>query len=177
MPTIYSHEIQAYRDELEKLCRQFESISEPGCDTNLTHASLAASNRASLMVVGLCSLVESYMYELVEANPSQFELSDIRGQGTHKLKRYLSRIGAVDFGPLKSWASFQSVYKLRNFIVHSYGGLVESGTVSEVQRHLEALSLEGALVGGRRLRLGPESVKRVLAAVDELLDDLGAYAT
>ena len=80
MPTIYSHEISAYRDDLRALRQHWSELSQFDSRTeNMTHATISAYNRASLMVIGLCGLVETRMLELVRDNPSQFRLSDIQG--------------------------------------------------------------------------------------------------
>lgn len=177
MATIFTHEIAAYREELAALAERFDELCPVNSDVNITHASLAASNRAALLVVGLCSLVESRMFELTESHPARFKLADLNGQGVSKLKTYLDRVGAVDFERLKSWERFMSIYKIRNFIVHSYGGLVESGSVLKVEAALKRLDLEDCLVGGRRLRIGPKTVESFVAVVEDLLGEFGAFAT
>src|SRR5205809_3105200 len=108
MPTLFHHEIQSYRAELKQWQANIQEIAKPGAVENLTRASFGVSNRANLIVVGLCSLVEVRLLELAETNKSRFILSDIRGQGIRRLKLYLSRLGVVDFGSLKNWDRFTS---------------------------------------------------------------------
>src|ERR1700676_373227 len=100
MPTLFYHEVQSFRTELELIKSRYQQIAKPGAVENLTHASFGVSNRGNLMVIGLCSLVEVRLLELAETSKSEFKLSDVRGQGISRLKLYLSRLGIVDFGSL-----------------------------------------------------------------------------
>jgi hypothetical protein len=177
MPTIYAHEMAAYRLELQSIESQFIEVSHGGSTNNLTHAVFATSNRVNLFVVGLCSLVEAWLYQMTESYNGAFQLSDIRGQGISKLKLFLSRTGTIDFSRLKYWESFQKACDVRNAIIHSYGGMaLEEGT-DELIRALTALKIQSALVGGRRIRLGPKALQILLDIIDGLLNELGAYAT
>jgi hypothetical protein len=62
---IYEHELGAYEREIHSLKDEFErhARGEVKID-NLTHYGLAMSNRINLVTVGICSLVEAFMYEL-----------------------------------------------------------------------------------------------------------------
>jgi hypothetical protein len=175
MPTLFHHEIQSYRAELKQLHGDFQKIAKPGAVENLTQASFGVSNRGNLMVVGLCSLVEIRLFELAETNKSQFKLSDVRGQGISRLKLYLSRLGVVDFGSLKNWDHFTSVYELRNSIVHSYGGMIVEEASPKLVEHLSKLGLTRVLIGGRRIRLDPAALEMIINIVDSLLAELRAY--
>ena len=117
------------------------------------------------------------MLELVKDNASQFRLSDIRGQGIHGLKRYLKRTGVIDFSKLSNWDRFASIYIIRNFLVHSYGGLIVDASVEKLQKQVEKLGFKNVLVADRRVRLNPDSLQAVLDVVDKLLEELDAYAT
>lgn len=124
---IYSHELSAYKMELESLRSEICNFSKVRNEhENLTHFSLGVSNRGHLIVVGLCSLVEAFLYELAseEENNQSFKLGDLRGSGLTKLKNYLSRAKRVDFGKINDWGNFKNIYTLRNTLVHSYGGLI-----------------------------------------------------
>ncbi len=127
------------------------------------------------MAVGLCSLVEVCLLDLVQAHKSQFKLSDMRGQGISRLKLYLSRVGALDFGKLNKWDDFRSVYELRNSIIHSYGGMIVDEASPKLVEHLSKLDLTYVLVGGRRIRLDSVALELILNIVDSLLAELGAY--
>src|ERR1700676_1799189 len=118
MPTLFYHEVQSFRTELELIKSRYQQIAKPGAVENLTHASFGVSNRANQMVIGLCSLVEGCLLERAENAVSQIRLSDVRGQGISRLKLFLSRLGIIDFGRLKNWDRFKTVYELRNSIVH-----------------------------------------------------------
>jgi hypothetical protein len=175
MPTLFHHEIQSYRTELKRLQADMQEIAKPGAVENLTHASFGVSNRGNLMVVGVCSLVEVRLFELAEMNKAQFKLSDIRGQGINRLQLYLSRLGVVDFGGLKSWDRFTSLYKLRNSIIHSYGGMIVDEASRKLIEHLSKLGLRRVLIGGRRIRLDSAALEMIFDIVDSLLAELGAY--
>ena len=175
MPTLFHHEIQSYRAELKCLQSDIKEIAKPGAVENLTHASFGVSNRGNQMVVGLCSLVGVRLFELAETSKSQFKLSDVRGQGISRLKLYLSRLELVDFGSLKKWESFTSVYELRNSIVHSYGGMVVDDASPKLVEQLSKLGLTRVLVGGRRIRVDSAALEMIVNIVDSLLAELGAY--
>jgi hypothetical protein len=175
MPTLFHHEIESYKNELERLKSDIRTISKPGAVKNLTHASFGVSNRGHQMVVGLCSLVEVRLLELAETGKSPIKLSDVKGQGISRLKLYLSRLGIVDFGSLKGWNGFSSVYELRNSIVHSYGGMIVDEPSSKLVEHLAKLRLTHVLVGGRRIRLDSAALEMILGIVNSLLAELGAY--
>jgi hypothetical protein len=175
MPTLYHHELQSYRTELERRESEIQQISKPGSVPNLTHAAFGVSNRANLMVVGLCSLVEIRLFELAERVESPIKLGDVKGQGISRLKIFLSRLQIVDFGKLRKWDAFKSVYKLRNSIVHSYGGMLIDEPDTNLVEHLSKLNLLNILVGGRRIRVDSHALKIILDIVDSLLAELGAY--
>jgi len=175
MPTLFHHEVNAYRTELNLISDRYKEISKVGMVDNLTHAMFGVSNRANLMVVGMCGLVEAYLFERTKNTGSQIRLSDVRGQGLSRLTLFLSRLGVIDFGRLKSWDRFKSVYVLRNSIVHSYGGMVVGEPDERLIEHLSKLDLLTVLVGGRRIRVGPTALTIILNIVDDLLTELGAY--
>ena len=175
MPTLFHHEVESFRTELELITSRYQEIAKPGAVENLTHASFGVSNRENQMVVGLCSLVEVCLRERTQNGVSRIRLSDVRGQGISRLKLFLSRLGIVDFGSLKNWDRFWSVYQLRNSIVHSYGGMIVDEPNGELIKHLSKLGLASVLVDGRRIRLGPNALELILDIVDSLLRELGAY--
>ena len=64
---IYWHEINAYKREIQILISEIEKYKKnPLKIDNLTHFSLGISNRGHWMLVGLCSLVEVFLYEVVD---------------------------------------------------------------------------------------------------------------
>lgn len=177
MPTIYAHEIAAYRVDQQSIESEFREASGFEASRNLTHIALAVSNRANLLVIGLCGLVEARLFELAENVPGVFRLSDIRGQGISRLQHFLSRTEVVNFSQLSYWERFRKVYEIRNEIVHSYGGLVLEEANEKLLGALTSLELQSSLVGGRRIRLGPSELLILIGIIDGLLSELHAYAT
>jgi hypothetical protein len=175
MPTLFHHEVKSYRAELNRLQSDIQEIAKPGAVENLTHSSFGVSNRGNLMVIGLCSLVEVRLLELAETSKSEFKLSDVRGQGISRLKLYLSRPGIVDFGSLKHWDGFTSVYELRNSIIHSYGGMFVDEVNPKLVEQLSKLNLTRVVIGGRSIRVDSAALEIILNIVDSLLAELGAY--
>jgi len=166
--------MESFKTELELIKSRYQEIAKPGAVENLTHASFGVSNRENQMVVGLCSLVEVCLLERAQSGVSLIRLPDVRGQGISRLKLFLSRLGIVDFGRLKNWDRFWSVYQLRNSIVHSYGGMIVDEPNEKLMEYLSKLGLVNVLVGGRRIRLGPDALQIILNIVDSLLRELGA---
>lgn len=174
MPTLYSHEIESYRQELKKIEQQF---SEATKEKNLTHASFAVSNRANLFVVGLCSLVEARLYDLALSVNNGPKFSDFKTKmkGISRLIFYLKSTNTIVFSELSNWDAFQSVYKIRNSIIHSYGGMITDENLNILNKYMEKLKLEDFLVGKRRIRLNPKALKKILNIIDSLLNELDAY--
>jgi len=175
MPTIFSHEIQSFRTELNLIQHRYDDILNPCSSENLTHASFGVSNRENQMVVGLCSLVEVYLLDKAQGVNPPIKLDDLGGQGLNRLKIFLSQRKIIVFGNLVYWDRFLSVYSLRNSIVHSYGGMIVGRNDGKLVEHLRNLGLEHVLIGGRRIRLGTESLEIILNVVESLLKELGAY--
>jgi hypothetical protein len=74
---IFNHELASYEREIDALSREYEVGFKEG---NLTHYSLALSNRANLLVIGLCSLVEAFLYEIAKKAEADvtFKIDDLR---------------------------------------------------------------------------------------------------
>lgn len=175
MSTLYHHEIESYKIQLEQIRSQIDDIDYK--ENNLTQFAFAISNRSNFFVVGLCGLIEARLFEMAQEHESIFKLSDIRGQGISRLKIYLERVNAIDFSELKNWDSFQSVYKIRNWIVHSYGGMVIEKDTTKLQEQFSKLNFSKYLINKRRIRLGPDALEQILSVVDGLLDEIDAYET
>lgn len=175
MPSIYHHEIESYKEQLAQIETTIDSFFQNRGDKNLTHFSLASSNRCNFLVVGLCGLVEARLFEIAKDH-DEIQTSKLRG-GLGKLVDLLEKVEAINFSELKYWNSFYSISRIRNSIVHGYGGLVLDEAPQKVREHLENLGLSNSLVGDRRIRLGPEAVKEIIEVIDNLLDELDAYAT
>ena len=172
---IYWHEINAYKREIQILISEIEKYKKnPLKIDNLTHFSLGISNRGHWMLVGLCSLVEVFLYELVddEEKKQLFKLKDLKGSGLIKLKNYLSKTKRVDFGKIKDWDKFKNIYTLRNTLVHSYGGLVETARLDEARKALKTLNIESSLIGDRRIRLATETLLDFHTIIESVINDL-----
>lgn len=171
MPTLYYHEINAYKIESEQVQERYNEIIKKHGGMNKTHATFGVSNRMNYMVVGLCSLVEVFLLEKAKG----YDLADSQGQGTSRLKTYLSKMKIIDFGTLKYWSNFTAITVLRNSIVHSYGGMIVDGDSSKLEEKLSSLGIAHILVGGRRIRVTTDALNLIIDRVDSLLDELGAY--
>jgi hypothetical protein len=172
---IFWHELNAYKTEILSLQAEIErSIANFGEIQNLTHFSLGVSNRANLMVVGLCSLVEVFLYELSarEEDKTAFKIEDLKGNGLERLQTYLTRTGKVDFGKIPQWSTFKQIYVLRNALIHSYGGLIETSFIEKVKKAIEQLKIESALVGNRRIRLTSEILLDFHKLIEDLISEL-----
>jgi len=172
---IYEHELAAYKREIHVISDEFDKCvrGEIKID-NLTHYSLAMSNRTNLLAVGLCSLVEVFLYELAhdEDAKQSLKLIDSRGQGISKFKDYLSKTNRVNFGTLNRWGEFKKIYDLRNFIIHSYGGLIETSQLEKVKAAMEALNIKSSLIGERRIRLSVEVITEFHKVITNVVNGL-----
>jgi len=175
--TIFDHELGAYSKEIEQLKEAYDSewkhrINDP--EFNLTHFTLGISNRGNMILVGLCSLVEVRLADIAQEceQNSIFKIDDIKGQGIAKLKLFLSRCGTVDFAHLKYWAEFTNLNRIRNAIVHGYGGIIPVKDTSKLKSSMKKLNMEDALVGGRRIRLNTSHLKNCHQITSKLIDEL-----
>lgn len=175
MYSIYHYEIESYKEQLNQIESTIDGFFQDRENKNLTHFSLASSNRCNFLVVGLCGLVEARLFEIAK-DQDELETSKLRG-GLGRLVNLLKKVDAINFGELRYWDSFYSISRIRNSIVHGYGGLVLDEAPKKIRIHLDQLGLASSLVGDRRIRLGPKAVKKVIKVVDKLLDELGAYVT
>nr|WP_235923231.1 hypothetical protein [Candidatus Chlorobium masyuteum] len=96
---IYWHELNAYKYEIDDISAKIEAFrKDNSCVDNVTHFGIGLSNRALLIVVGLCALVEIRLFELAEEEESrhQFKVDDLAGQGLTRLQKYLSKSQRID---------------------------------------------------------------------------------
>lgn len=183
MADMYEHELSSYKREIEGLEQEGEkalrNIIKQDPSFNLTRFSLALSNRANLMVIGMCSLVELKLYEIAEEKEKQssFKLSNLKGKGgLDKLKEFLAQIQAVDFRNLKSWSAFCHLYNIRNALVHTYGGAVRSADLSKVEKAVKALNIHQALCTSR-IRFEKASLLKAHRVVTAVIDDINKQIT
>ena len=107
---IYSHELSAYEREIITLKKEFvDALHAFDQIDNLTHFSISFSNRGHMMIIGLCSLVEVFLYELVvdEAKKQNFKMEDLHNGGVSRLQSYLSRSKRIDFSKIQNWDKFK----------------------------------------------------------------------
>lgn len=175
MPSIYEIEIQSYRNQIQSLRCELENIDWDSIE-NFTHFSLARSNRTNFLVAGLCGLVEAKLFEIAESQ-SNFDVGKIKYDGLMGLKKYLKELDTIDFTKLKNWDAFNSIYEIRNTIVHSYGGLISKQDPSKIKHHLSKLNLEKFLVEDRRIRLTPEAIDQITDTVENLIEELNYNVT
>ncbi len=171
---IYWHELNAYGGEIKDIAAKDEAFrKDPSSVGNLTHFGIGLSNRALLIVVGLCALVESRLFELAEEEESrhQFKVDDLAGQGLKRLQKYLSRSKRIDFGKIRNWDRFTAVYEIRNTFVHSYGGLVETKLIPKAEAALKNLNIKDALFG-RRIRLNSNHMLQIHGIFESLFEEL-----
>ena len=169
---IYFHELSSYKREILNLADEIKRGKSKG--ENLTHFGLAVSNRANLMIIGLCSLVEALLYEIAEEEEQKnnFKIDDLKGTGLKRLKNYITRTKLIDFGKINQWGKFIHIYDIRNAIVHSYGGLVASSDIDKVKHALHYLNLPNILFANKRIRTTPKDLLDLLSIVEATIESL-----
>lgn len=175
MGTIYDHELAAYRGEIDQYQDDAHgAFAAVQGGANLTHVSLGLSNRANMILVGMCGLVESLLTDLAVDAESQttFRLADIRAMGRTRLEKFLTRTGSLDFGRLKHWSRFSKLYKVRNVIVHEHGGLVPDSKRTDLKRVLAELEMADVLVADRRIRMNRLSLISAHSTMEGLVKEI-----
>lgn len=173
---IYSHELASFKREIQSLSDEIEKGVPSG--DNLTHFSLGISNRANLMLIGLCSLVEAFLYEIAvdEEKKNNFKISDLTGNGLKRLQNYIARTQRIDFGKIRGWGDFNQIYILRNALVHGYGGLVDSSDATNVEKALDILKLPEVLIAKKRIRMNTNALEKLCNIVESTIDELKVNA-
>lgn len=176
--TIYDHELEAYRREIDQCHDEtHDAFAAVQAGANLTHFSMGLSNRANMILVGMCALVECLLTEVAQdaEKCTAFRLSDIRGMGRKRLEIFLTRTRMLDFHRLKQWPRYGKLYDVRNVIVHKHGGLVSDAKMSEFKIILSELNMNTILVD-KRIRMNHSSLidshATMRALVSEILDEL-----
>ena len=170
---IYFLELNSYKKEILKIKSEIGKTNLKNVD-NLTHFSIGLSNRTNLMLVGLCSLVEAFLYEIAlkEEEKHNFKIDNIKGNGIRRLKTYLSRTNRINFGNIKEWNQFINIYELRNALVHSYGGMIDSSFIKKVMSSMKRLQIYDALIADRRIRLNPDILLGFIGIIESLLVEI-----
>jgi len=181
VPNLYEHELSSYKREIEEQhkARASLSIARQDPSFNLTHFALGLSNRANLMVIGLCSLVEVRLYEIAEQREKEtsFKLKDSKGSGLTRLQVFLTRTDSIDFGKLKSWGDFRNhLYTIRNALVHGYGGVVPFSNLDKVKKSVEALGIQQVLCSSR-IRFETDALWKAHKVVSQLIDEINKQTT
>jgi hypothetical protein len=170
----FFYELSAYKSEIVKLQDEIKNFLANPENENLTNFSLGVSNRSNLMVVGLCSLVEVYLYEIAinKQDENSSKIDELDGNGLKRLQTYLTSSENINFGEISQWCKFKKIYAIRNAVVHSYGGYVEKKMISKVKKAVEELKIESALVANRRIRLTPEILLDFHKVIENVVNDL-----
>jgi len=67
-----------------------------------------------------------------------------------------------------------SLYKVRNSLVHSYGGLVLESQTRKLREALRQLKFDNALVGDRRIRLCSSHLDQSVGIVEAVIRGIDA---
>jgi hypothetical protein len=169
---IYLHELAAYKREISTLVQEIENGVPDG--ENSTHFGLGVSNRANMILIGMCSLVEALLYEIAaeEEAKNKFKIDDLKGNGLKRLQNYISRTDRIDFGKISEWGDFNHIYTIRNALVHSYGGLVDSSDMTKVKEALKHLKITNVLVMGKRIRITSKTLPKLLKIVEGTINGI-----
>lgn len=176
MPSAFHHEVMSYKVAIREIESRVGVLSKPDTTKNLTHEALEYVNRQKLLIVGLCSLIEARLYLEVQNYTGPESIEDEPGQGITRLKSFLSKTGIVNFGHLNEWPKFRLIYKIRNSIIHSYGGLVFDSDVQGIESAVADLAFE-PLLEGTRIRIRPEHLYQTLDIVSNLIDEIDSQVT
>ena len=179
MPDLFEHELSSYKREIKERDTAISSIPKQDASFNLTHFSIGLSNRANLMVIGLCSLVEVKLYRIAEEKEKQspFKLKNSKGSGLSRLEDFLTRTQAIDFGKLKSWVSFRRyLYAIRNALVHGYGGVVPPSNLKKIKKAAEVLDIQQILCTSR-IRFETDSLWKAHEVVSQVIDEINDQTT
>jgi hypothetical protein len=166
---LYELELQSFEVALDEAQDRFDRLRALPDSENLTANSFEYSNRLNYTLVGLSSLVEAKLYEVLCGHNSETNLDEVSSAGPIRLMEKISKAKILDFGRLRGWDKFTHVYKIRNCIVHAYGGMVGESERPALSKAIGALKFDGALVGERRVRLGIEHLSLAIKIVRDVL--------
>ncbi|AFY37639.1 hypothetical protein Lepto7376_1286 [[Leptolyngbya] sp. PCC 7376] len=168
---IFEHELNAYKTEIINLKEEHKPIKEI---KNLTHHCLSISNRGNCVVIGLCALIEAFLLELVNEEEKKNPSNPSNGNGLKRHQDYLSQAKRIDFGKISRWSSFKHIYDLRNALIHSYGGLIETRWIKKVDKAAKLLKVESSIISKRRIRLTTDDLLTFHKIIEELFYELQA---
>ena len=120
------------------------------------------------------SLFEAFLYQLSvqEEDTNSSGIKDIKVNGLRGLQKYLTSTKKVNFDRIPQWSTFEQIYILRNALVHSYGGIIETSFIKKVAEAAKQLKIESALVGNRRIRLTSEILLDFHKVIEDLMIEL-----
>jgi hypothetical protein len=165
---IYEQELRGYTREIAQLEGDIDRMLEktrvtPGI--KLTRQSLGIGNRANMILVGLCGLVEVKL----------MQIADDHGRSAgDPVGDYLKDNHVIDFGKLQHWPGFCDLRTLRNGLVHGYGGIVPVRDIKRLERAVARLGMDDVLVAGRRVRMSVGALGRTRRLICELFHELSA---
>lgn len=92
--------------------------------------------RASLFATGY-GLLEHFMVSVCRHSERHLKgpaLKDLRGEGIHRARLYLSKVANLDFPEKQEWYDLTTYGALRNALVHAQGDLSTSGRAEEIEK-------------------------------------------
>lgn len=173
---VFELELESYSLAIEQLKGEINDIVDNHQELNLTHAGLQVSNKANFLAVGLFSLGEARLMDILNdmsMDRTKCEIED--NANIDQLKEAIREESSHtwDFSGMPNWCKFRALEKLRNRIVHGYGGKYLSKADSrKLENALKNLGLEDVLFGGR-IRIQPDHLQTIHRVMSDLiLDDL-----
>lgn len=168
MPYIYTYELSAYRAALKRIQAEDCYAGE-----NLTHFALGQSNRLNFMLVGLFGLAEAACYDVVK-QAGQLPTPGESGQlpKIEDIKQPLFKVAGIDSKKFSAWSQLKDLGKVRNAIVHGYGGLVLAEQSICVRDALTRLKMSESLICDTRIRLTADNLHAAIDIIEELINTI-----
>ena len=177
--------LQSQRDALEAVIdRERAGADDETADLVLDHhidewhqlAVVFPRRFFNTFVVSLCSWLEAELNDLANAHlrlhPDAMNLNEVAGNGLERARLYLKRVVGIDFPDSRgSWPVLQSLYKIRNEIIHKDAA---SKGLSAPELKLLAEHECGGTNQGERIALTLPFCQMALANVRTFFRDLDA---
>jgi hypothetical protein len=102
---------------------------------------------------------------------SKVSVGDLRGKGITRAKLYLTKICALDFGPLDvAWSELNMIAQVRNLITHA-DGCITKATKPQLLSYIQTSPY--LRIDGDELILSPEYLDHFLAVIGNLIQRIG----